>query len=155
MIERAIDKWAPKLGQKGLECSILDILPAFLDYAMPQKFKDVNYEKVGYLVDGKTFMVEENRKYSNIKRLTYSSKTHSAGVLVLDYSIPMGLGIYHSPAMCGRCTEPALVKLCCDQPRFINFDEAPETDSTGGVNIFNANVKDKMAMKIYDSDDEH
>ena len=100
VISRAIQKWAPKLGQKGLECSILDILPAFIDHAMPQKFKDVNYDKVGYLVDGKVFMVEECRKYSNIKRLCWNSKTKSAGVLMLDYTLAMGLGVYHSPGMC-------------------------------------------------------
>ncbi len=129
VISRAIQEWAPKLGQKGLECSILDILPAFIDHAMPQKFKDVNYDKVGYLVDGKVFMVEECRKYSNIKRLCWNSKTKSAGVLMLDYTLAMGLGVYHSPGMCGRCTEPALVRMCCDQPRTINFGMNSETAS--------------------------
>ena len=74
-------------------------------------------------------MVEECRKYSNIKRLCWNSKTKSAGVLMLDYTLAMGLGVYHSPGMCGRCTEPALVSICCNQPTCINFGMNSETAS--------------------------
>ena len=49
-------KVGPKVGQKGLEFLILDIKPDFFEYSLPQKFKDVHLEKVGYLVDGKVFM---------------------------------------------------------------------------------------------------
>lgn len=134
-ISKAIKEWAPKLGQKGLELSILDILPGFFEYALPQKFKDVNLDKVGYLVDGKVFMTEECRKHSNIKKLCWNSKVNGAGVIILDFTMACGLGIYHSPCMCGRCTEPALVKMCCDQPRTINFRGVPVEES--GTEHFN------------------
>jgi hypothetical protein len=150
VISRAIQIWAPKLGQKGLECSILDVLPAFLAHAMPQKFKDNNYDKVGYLVDGKVFMVEECRKFSNIKRLCWNSKTKSAGVLMLDYTIPMGIGVYHSPGMCGRCTEPSLVRMCCDQPSTINFGAT----ATARVDHNKKFDKETDTRPMYDFNDE-
>ena len=66
-------------------------------------------------------MTEECRQHSNIKKLCWNNKVKAAGAIFIDYTCPCGLGVYHSPLMCGRCTEPALVKMCCDQPRCINF----------------------------------
>ncbi len=34
------------------------MLPSFFVYALPQKFKDVHLDKVGYRVDGKVYMTE-------------------------------------------------------------------------------------------------
>ena len=52
-----IMKWAPKLGQKGLELIISyikpDLPPDFFECSLPKKFKGVHLEKVKrYLVDG-------------------------------------------------------------------------------------------------------
>ena len=146
-ISKAIKEWAPKLWQKGLELSILDILPSFFEYALPQKFKDVHLNKVGYLVDGKVFMTEECRKHSNIKKLCWNSKVNGAGTIILDYTLACGLGIYHSPCMCGRCTESALVKMCCEQQHTINFREVPREESgTKHFNVHKESVNEKYEL---------
>lgn len=81
-------------------------------------------------------MTEECRKHSNIKKLMWNSKVKGAGVIFIDYTLPCGLGAYHSPSMCGRCAESALVKECCNQPRTINFRGVPiEQSSTEHFNI--------------------
>ena len=74
-------------------------------------------------------MAEESRKHSNIKKLMWNNKVKGAGVIFIDYTLPYGLGAYHSPSMCGRCTESALVKECCNQPRTINFRGVPIENS--------------------------
>ena len=87
-IWKAIKEWAPKLGQNRLELSILDIRPDFFEYALSQKFKDVNLNLVGYLIDGKVSMAKESRKHSNIKKLMWNNKVKGAGVIFIEYTLP-------------------------------------------------------------------
>lgn len=105
-----VRKWALMWGRAGLNFSILDIPPDFLQLAMPQEFKDSNLMKVGALVDGKVFMTEESRKHSAIKNAMYNDKTHHAGVLLLTWILPYGLTFEHTHLFCGRCTEGAAVQ---------------------------------------------
>jgi hypothetical protein len=119
-ISRYIAKWAPLLGNAGLQVSILDLTPEFLEYAMPEEYKSNGLDKVGALVDGKIFMTHECRVHNGIKRAQYSDKVHHGGALMHDWILPCGLGFEHTPLYMGRVTESALVSLwgSCTQKKF-------------------------------------
>jgi len=110
-IARYIDTWAEKWGHAGQLLSILPITEKFLEYAVPQAFKDAGLEKVGALVDGKVFMTEVCRANSAVKRASWNDKVHHSGVLMHAWILPYGLNFEHTALYLGRLTEGALVKL--------------------------------------------
>ena len=110
-ISRYIHEWAPKLGDAGLDLSILHITPEFLKHAMPRNYKDLGMDNVCCLVDGKVFMTHECRQHNGIKRAMCCDKVHHAGVLCHNWILPYGLTVEHTPLYLGRLSEPALVKL--------------------------------------------
>jgi hypothetical protein len=110
-IGQYIQEWAPKLGNAGLQISILDITEEFLHYAMPEDFKEAGLAKVGVLVDGKVFMTHECRVHNGIKRAQYSDEVHHGGVLMHEWILPCGLSVEHTPLYLARLSESALVRL--------------------------------------------
>ena len=106
-----IYEWVPKWGYMGLQLSLLDIPPFFLEKAMPDEFKKAGMSKCGALVDGKVIMSNECRQHSAIKRAAWSDKVHHAGFLFHAWIIPCGLNFEHTGLYLARLTESALVKL--------------------------------------------
>ena len=61
---------------------------------------------------------------SNImKRMMYSNKTSSTGLIYLDWILPCGLSFFHTPLFLGRLSETSLVQLICELKRVVTFDE--------------------------------
>jgi hypothetical protein len=110
-INSYIHEWAPKLGEAGLQISILDLTPEFLSAAMPESFKELGLGRTGALVDGKVIMTNECRQHNGIKRGLYNDKTHHAGAIYLNWIVPYGLTFEHTALYLGRVTESTLVAL--------------------------------------------
>ena len=126
-----IKTWGSKVGRVGCMVSFLDYNAEFLKNLMPQKFIDMKYKDVGLMVDGKAFMTEECRGQSNFKRICWNVKTNHAAGLMLDYTMPCGLSVYHSPLVCGHVTESSLVKFCCDQRKSMSFSNNSDNYNRG------------------------
>jgi hypothetical protein len=78
---------------------------------------------VGALVDGKIIQTEEPRNSNTMKRTMYSNKTHSMGVLYIDWILPCGLSFFHTPLFLGRLSETSFIQLICDLKRLVVFHE--------------------------------
>ena len=123
-----IDQWAPNLGWAGQQVSLLDMDPGFFDFAMPDVYKRKKVE-AHVLVDGKIIQTEEPRSSNIMKRMMYSNKTSSTGLLYLDWILSCGLSFYHTPLFLGRQSETSLVQLIliCDLKRVVVFHEDDTT----------------------------
>ena len=75
-IRRAIQHWAPRIGEMGNILSILDIPERYLSVSCPHDYKEAKFMNVAALVDGKVIMNGENRKSSVHKRASYSDKVN-------------------------------------------------------------------------------
>ena len=58
-----------------------------------------------------------------MKRMMYSNKTSSTGLIYLDWILPCGLSFFHTPLFLGRLSETSLVQLICELKRVVTFDE--------------------------------
>lgn len=97
MINDYIGEWAPCLGWAGQQVSLLDLDPGFFNKVYPDIYKKKKVEEVGALVDGKIIQTEEPRNSNIMKRMMYSNKTHSTGVLYIDWILPCGLSFFSTP----------------------------------------------------------
>jgi hypothetical protein len=125
-INEYIDQWAPNLGWAGQQVSLLDMDPDFFDYALPDVYKR---KKVSahVQVDGKIIQTEEPRSSNIMKRMMYSNKTSSTGLLYLDWILPCGLSFFHTPLFLGRLSETSLVQLICDLKKVVIFHQDDTT----------------------------
>ena len=76
----------PALGWAGQQVSLLDLDPGFFDKVYPDIYKKKKVEGVDALVDGKIIQTEEPRSSNIMKRIMYSNKTSSTGVLGLGFT---------------------------------------------------------------------
>ena len=125
-INEYIDQWAPNLGWAGQQISLLDMDPGFFDFAMPDVYKRKKVE-AHVLVDGKIIQTEEPRSSNIMKRMMYSNKTSSTGLLYLDWILSCGLSFYHTPLFLGRLSETSLVQLICDLKKVVVFHQDDTT----------------------------
>jgi len=122
VVSKYVHKWAPKWGMVGLNLSILDITPEYLEKSVPKEFTSAGLDKVAALVDGKIIATDNCRSNSTITRAMYSDKVKHAGALHHAWITPTGLTFDHTPLYLGRLTESRLVDLWSKYSTKMDFD---------------------------------
>ena len=125
-INEYMDQWAPNLGWAGQQVSLLDMDPGFFDFAMPDVYKRAKVE-AHVQVDDRIIQTGEPRSSNIMKRMMYSNKTSSTGLLYLDLILPCGLSFFHTPLFLGRLSETSLVQLICDLKKVVVFHQDDKT----------------------------
>ncbi|MBT5401961.1 MAG: hypothetical protein HOL28_00800 [Crocinitomicaceae bacterium] len=122
LVCKYVQQWAPKWGMVGLNLSILDITPEYLEKSVPKEFTSAGLDKVAALVDGKIIATDNCRSNSTISRAMYSDKVKHAGALHHAWITPTGLTFDHTPLYLGRLTESRLVDLWSKYSTKMDFD---------------------------------
>ena len=109
-IARYLAKWLPRWGKIGELLSILPMFPDYFDKEIPDVYRELGFDMVGAMLDGKDALIETIRKNDLLKRSGHSSKMHAQAWRIIVWVTPMGLTFEHTRAMGGRCDENELVR---------------------------------------------
>ena len=110
-ITNYIEEWLPRWGKAGEQLSILMLTQEYLEKELPDEYRRLGYENIGFLMDGKDFIAQVKRKDGKLQRCMYSDKVHAAAARCITWTTPSGLTFEHTYLSTGRVTENALVDL--------------------------------------------
>ena len=111
-IDDAISRWAPRLGQVGLELSNLPTDAQFIRDTLPEIFHTLGYPDVGVLFDGRDIKTEVFRRLGyDLQKSFFSSKLEHEAVRGITACLPWGLITATTDLYGARASESLLLGI--------------------------------------------